>query len=54
MAKGKKKAGWFRYVKEAFTYRWNLLLFGGAAAAALLSPSPDIVQIGRASCRERG
>ncbi len=43
MAKGKKKAGWFRYVKEAFTYRWNLLLFGGAAAAALLSPSPDIV-----------
>jgi hypothetical protein len=39
----KKKAGWFRYVKEAFTYKWNLLLFGGAAAAALLSPSPDIV-----------
>lgn len=39
----KKKAGWFRYVKEAFMYRWNLLLFGGAAAAALLSPSPDIV-----------
>ncbi len=39
----KKKAGWFRYVKEAFTYRWNLLLFGGAAAAAFLSPSPDIV-----------
>ncbi|HUQ05218.1 MAG TPA: hypothetical protein VM261_22095 [Kofleriaceae bacterium] len=30
-------------MKEAFTYRWNLLLFGGAAAAALLSPSPDIV-----------
>lgn len=39
----KKKAGWFRYLKEAFTYRWNLLLFGGAAAAALLSPSPDVV-----------
>ncbi len=39
----KKKAGWFRYIKEAFTYRWNLLLFGGAAAAAILSPSPDIV-----------
>lgn len=39
----KKKAGWFRYVKEAFVYKWNLLLFGGAAAAALLSPSPDIV-----------
>lgn len=40
---GKKKAGWWRYLKEAFTYRWNLLLFGGAAAAAVLSPSPDIV-----------
>jgi len=40
---GKKKAGWFRYLKEAFSYRWNLLVFGGAAAAAILSPSPDIV-----------
>ena len=39
----KKKAGWWRYVKEAFTYRWNLLFFGAATAAALLSPSPDIV-----------
>lgn len=39
----RKKAGWWRYVKEAFTYKWNLLIFGGAAAAALLSPSPDIV-----------
>jgi hypothetical protein len=39
----KKRAGWFRYLKEAFMYRWNLLFFGGAAAAALLSPSPDIV-----------
>ena len=28
---GKKKAGWLRYVKEAFTYRWNLLFLGGAA-----------------------
>ncbi len=43
MARGKKKAGWWRYFKEAFTYKWNLLLFGGAAAAAILSPSPDIV-----------
>lgn len=40
---GKKKAGWVRYLKEAFTYRWNLLIFGGAAAAAILSPQPDIV-----------
>jgi hypothetical protein len=37
-----KKAGWFRYLKEAFTYRWNLLFFGGAAAAAAISPFPDI------------
>jgi hypothetical protein len=37
-----KRAGWIRYLKEAFTYRWNLLVFGGAAAAALLSPSPDV------------
>jgi hypothetical protein len=43
MAADKKKgAGWFRYLQEAFTFRWNLLIFGGAAAAALLSPSPDI------------
>lgn len=40
----KKKAGWWRYVKEAFTYKWNLLIFGGAAAAALLSPMPaDVI-----------
>lgn len=37
-----KKAGWFRYLKEAFLYRWNLLMFGGAAAAAAMSPAPDI------------
>lgn len=39
----KPRAGWWRYMQEAFLYRWNLLLFGGAAAAALLSPSPDVV-----------
>lgn len=37
-----KKAGLFRYLKEAFTFRWNLLLFGGAAAAAALSGHADI------------
>lgn len=42
-SKGKQKAGFFRYLKEAFLFRWNLLFFGGAMAAALLSPSPDIV-----------
>lgn len=36
------KAGLFRYLKEAFLFRWNLLLFGGAAAAAVVSGHPDI------------
>lgn len=43
MATNKKKAGIFRYLKEAFLFRWNLLLFGGAVAGALLSPSPDVI-----------
>ncbi len=38
----KPKAGWFRYLKEAFLYKWNVLIFGGAAAAAVLSGHPDI------------
>jgi len=38
-----KRAGWWRYIKEAFLYRWNLLAFGGAAAAALISPAPDVI-----------
>lgn len=42
MAVGRKKAGWGRYLKEAFMYRWNLLVFGGAAAAAVLSGHADI------------
>jgi hypothetical protein len=29
------------YVKRAFLYRWNLLLFFGGAAASALSPWPD-------------
>ena len=37
-----KKAGMFRYIKEAFTFQWNLLLFGGAAAAAVISGHADI------------
>src|SRR4051794_3295910 len=32
-----KRAGLLRYLKEAFVFRWNLLIFGGASAAALLS-----------------
>jgi hypothetical protein len=37
-----KKAGLFRYLKEAFLFRWNLLLFGGAAAGAFLTGHPDV------------
>jgi hypothetical protein len=37
-----KKAGLWRYLKEAFTFRWNLLLLGGATAAAVLSGHADI------------
>ena len=32
-----KRAGLLRYLKEAFAFRWNLLILGGAGAAALLS-----------------
>jgi signal transduction histidine kinase len=38
----KRKAGIFRYIKEAFMFRWNMLIFGGAAAAAIVSGHADI------------
>ncbi len=34
-------AGMVEYLKRAFLYRWNLLLFLGGAAAAALTPWPD-------------
>jgi hypothetical protein len=34
-------AGMVEYLKRAFLYRWNLLLFLSGAAAAALSPWPD-------------
>ncbi len=37
-----RKAGLFRYLKEAFMFRWNLLAVGGAAAAAIVSGHADI------------
>ena len=37
-----KKAGLFRYLKEAFAFRWNLLLLGGASAAAIISGHADV------------
>ena len=36
------KAGMWRYVKEAFLFRWNMLVLGGAAAAAAISGHPDV------------
>ena len=35
-------AGLWRYLKEAFKFRWNVLALAGASVAALLSPAPDI------------
>jgi hypothetical protein len=37
-----KKAGLFRYLKEAFAFRWNVLLLGGAGVAAVISGHADI------------
>jgi len=37
-----KKAGLWRYLKEAFLFKWNLLLLGGGAAAAVLSGHADV------------
>lgn len=42
MADAPRKAGIWRYLKEAFLFKWNLLLFGGAVAAAAIAPAPDI------------
>ena len=36
-------AGLSSYLKEAFFFRWNLLFFLGAAAAAALTPAPDVL-----------
>jgi len=36
-------AGLLHYVKEAFLFRWNLLFFLGGAAAAAISPLPDVL-----------
>lgn len=38
-----KRAGLLRYLREAFVFRWNLLILGGAGAAALLSGHFDTV-----------
>lgn len=38
-----KSAGMGDYLREAFLFRWNLLLFVGGAAAAALTPFPDLL-----------
>jgi hypothetical protein len=38
-----KRAGILRYLKEAFLFRWNLLILGGVSAAALVSGHGDIM-----------
>ena len=38
----RQRAGMLRYLKEAFLFRWNLLVFGGTAAVAAISGHPDI------------
>lgn len=38
----RKKAGLADYLKNAFLFRWNLLVLGGAAAVAVLSGHADI------------
>jgi hypothetical protein len=36
-------AGMGDYLREAFLFRWNMLLFIGGAAAAVLTPFPDLL-----------
>ncbi|MEZ5401321.1 MAG: hypothetical protein R2729_16745 [Bryobacteraceae bacterium] len=40
---GGRRANIKDYLKAAFLYRWNVLLFGGAVAAAMLTPWPDAI-----------
>ena len=39
----KTPAGMRDYLREAFLFRWNLLLFLGGTAAAALTPFPDLL-----------
>lgn len=38
-----RSAGLGAYLKRAFLYRWNVLIFAGAVAAAVLSGRPDVL-----------
>ncbi|MCX5741521.1 MAG: hypothetical protein NT062_03375 [Proteobacteria bacterium] len=37
-----KKAGLWRYLTEAFLFKWNTLIFGGAVVAGVLSGHADV------------
>ena len=36
-------SGLTAYLREAFLFRWNLLLFGGGVAAAVMTPFPEVL-----------
>jgi len=38
-----REAGMVDYLREAFLFRWNLLFFLGGAAAAVLTPMPEVL-----------
>src|SRR5438132_12952780 len=37
----RNSAGWFRYLKEAFLFRWNLIFFGVALTGAAIAPGRE-------------
>jgi hypothetical protein len=41
--RGPGGAGLWRYLREAFLFRWNLLFFLGGLAAAAIAPFPDVL-----------
>ena len=41
--KAPQRAGMSDYLREAFLFRWNLLLFIGGAAAAVMTPLADLL-----------
>jgi hypothetical protein len=43
VTRGPSTASMASYLKAAFLFRWNLLLFLGASAAAAMTPMPDVL-----------
>lgn len=42
MGKAGTEPGWVHYIAKAFTVRWNMLIFGAAMVAGMISGVPDI------------